>query len=182
MTPEVRHETPAREVTGWHLRAGLLVCALLAVAVAVAGETSQRLGPVSVVGTALLVLGTVLLPGTAFPTAFLVVLCLPVLDRSEPSLLGLVVLAALLHAVHVLAALCALGPPPTRFVVTVLLPSLRRWAVSQVLALPVVVAVWWAATSGVRRSGVTDAVEVGAGVLAAVLVFGTIALARRCLR
>ncbi|MFP5347994.1 MAG: hypothetical protein ACLGIA_13330 [Actinomycetes bacterium] len=182
MRRELHRDARAREVTGWHLRAGLLACALLAVAVSVGGETSERLGLVSVVGTGLLVLGAVVLPGTAFPTALLVVLCLPLLDRPEPSLPGLVALAALLHAVHLLAALCALGPPQTRFAVAALLASLRRWAVSQVLALPVVVAVWWVAGSGVRQSGVADAVEVGAGVLAAVLVFGTVALARRRLR
>jgi hypothetical protein len=169
-------------ISGWQLRGALVVCALLAVAVAVAGETAERLTVVSLAGSAVLIAGMVLLPSSLFTTAFLVVLCLPVLDRPEPPLLGLVVVAALVHAVHLLAALTAVGPPSTRYAVAALVPSARRWAVCQALAIPVVAGVWWTDTSQMEGGGVSDRVEVAAGVLAAVLLFGTVALARRRMR
>lgn len=171
----------AQSVTGWHLRGLLLVCVLSAVAMVVRGEVPERLGMVSLVGTVLLVAATVLLPGSLAPTALLVAVGLAVLGRAEPSLLGLVVVAALMHAVHLLCGICALGPPATRFELAALLPTARRWALAQAVALPVVLAVWWA-RSDQRGAGVSEATEVWAGVLTAVLLFGAVALARRRMR
>lgn len=168
-----------RVLTGSNLRALLAVCCLLAVAVVVAGETSQRLSTWSIVLTAVLVAGTVLLPGTAFPTAFLVVVVLATMDRVDPSALRLLSTAALLHAVHLLAGLCALGPRTTRFARAALAPTLRRWALAQLVALPVLVAVRMVDRAGLAAVGVQDWVEVGAGALAVLVLLGAVALARR---
>lgn len=170
------------QVPGWWLRAILLLVCLLAVAVVVQGEAAQRLGPVSVIGAALVIAGTVLLPGTAMTTAFLVVLAAAVLDRQDPSVVRVVLAASLLHAVHLLAALCALGPPSTRYDVAGLLPSARRWAVAQVVALPVAVGAGLAGRVGLPAGLAGPAVPAAAGLLAVVLVFGTVALARRAAR
>lgn len=171
-----------RQLSGWQLRALLAATTALAVATAVGGETAERLGPLSVLGTLALVLGMLALPGTAMTTAFLLVLGLAVLDRADPWLPQLVALAALLHAVHLLAGLCALGPPSTRFDVAALVPTLRRWALAQPASLPVVAAVWWVGRRGGPGSGVPDVVEAAAGLVALLVLLALVALARRRLR
>lgn len=166
-------------LTGWQLRALLTGCCVLAVAVVVAGETDQRLGTWSLVLTAALVAGTVLLPGTAFPTAFLVVLVVATVDWGNPSVVRLLLTAGLLHAVHLLAGLCALGPGSTRFARAALAPTLRRWVLAQLVASPVVVAVRLVDGAGLTRVGVDDWVEVGGGVAAVLVLLGAVVLARR---
>jgi hypothetical protein len=91
------------------------------------------------------------------------------------------VLAALMQAIHVVAGLAALGPPATRFELSALVPSARRWALSQALAVPVVVVVWWARSGG-AATGVSDRTEVLAGVIALLVLFATAGLARRRMR
>lgn len=175
-------ELPGRELSGWLLRGVLLCVSLMAVALAVQGETSSRLGTVSVVGTVVVLVGTVLLPASLAPGVLIAVLALTVLDRDPAPLAVLVSMAALAHAIHLLAGLCALGPPSTRYRVAGLVPTARRWAVAQAAALPVVVVAWWAAGAASRGAGVGDRVEVGAGVAALLLLAGLVVLARRRMR
>ncbi|HEX5535015.1 MAG TPA: hypothetical protein VFX33_14840 [Actinomycetales bacterium] len=168
-------------VTGWQLRGVLLALVLAAVALVVVGEVHERLGVVSLVGTVLLVVATVALPGSLGPTLLLLALGGAALGREVSSLPLLMLLAALMHAIHLVAGMAALGPPTTRFEVSALVPSARRWALSQALAVPVVVVVWWARSGG-AATGVSDRTEILAGVVAVLVLFATAGLARRRMR
>ena len=185
MTTEAVTKTPGTgtraAVTGWQLRGLLLVLVLAAVALVVVGEVDQRLGVVSLVGTVLLVVATVTLPGSLAPTLLLLALGGAALGRSVSSLPLLMVLAALMYAIHRGAGLAALAPPAARFEVSGFLPTLRRWARSQALAVPVFLVVWWA-RSGRPATGVPDRTEVLGGLVALLVLFGTAGLARRRMR
>jgi hypothetical protein len=161
-----------RLVSGWQLRALTAATVVLAGVLAVAGDAGTRLGPLSLVAGMVVVAGTALVPTTAAPTLGLLVIVGVVVDRSPP-LAVVVVLAGLLHAVHLSASWCAAVPPSARLPVVALVPTVRRWALSQVLAGPVVLGVALAG-GGTGRSTVA---ALGAGVvllLLALLVMRTV--------
>jgi len=182
VTTSAGTSTSARAtISGWQLRGVLLALVLLAVALVVAGQVHERLQVISLVGTVLLVLATVALPGSVGPTLLLLALGAAALGRDISSLPLLMLLAALMYAIHLVAGIAALGPPSTRYELSALAPTVRRWALSQALAVPVVVAVWWA-RSGHAGSGVSDRTEMLAGVVAVLVLFITAGLARRRMR
>jgi len=140
-----------RLLSGIQLR--LLACAavVLAATVSVAGDAGTRLAPLSVLGGLVVVAGTALAPTTPFPTLGLLLLAGVVVDRGPPLWL-IMVIAGLLHAVHLLASWCAAVPPAARMQAVALLPTVRRWALAQVLTVPVAAGV--ALTAGdPSRSG-----------------------------
>lgn len=127
---------PRAVVTGLQLRlvVGALAVALLLTASIGAGEDRLRL----VTGAVALVVavGVAASPTSPLPTLFSAVIALMLLDAPVP--LWLVLPAgALLHAVHVGASWCAVVTPRAQVELVVLLPSLRRWALTQLLLVPV---------------------------------------------
>ncbi|GAB2691276.1 hypothetical protein [Thalassiella azotivora] len=185
MRPDAPRDAPAgtrpdaRRLTGLHLRALLATTAVLALLVALTGAP-EPLDPWTLVLSTLIVAGTTLAPASLVPTAFLLLVAAGVLFRGDAGPVQLVLLAALLHAVHLLASLCALGTPRTAYEPAALVPSLRRWALAQVVVLPV--AVTAALVADDAAGGLPDAVLVAAGLGALAVVVGTVALGRRRVR
>ncbi len=123
-------------VTGWALRAvvGVLaVAAVLAVVVAAGGSGLRLLGMLVLVGV---VVGMLVSPTSPLATVFVLVAALVVLDAGRSPWLALPV-GALLHAVHVGVAWCAVVPPSAQVDAAALRPSVVRWLLTQALCLPV---------------------------------------------
>lgn len=141
-----------RLVTGWALRAAVgvvAVAAVLVVVVAAGGSGLRLLAMLVLVG---IVVGMLASPTSPLATVFVLVAALVVLDAGRSSWLALPV-GALLHAVHVGVAWCAVVPPGAQVEAAALRPSLVRWLLAQVLCLPVAAVVllaggaadpgWW---------------------------------------
>lgn len=128
--------TPGLVVTGTQLRlvVGTLAVALLLLVSLGAGE--DRLGPVTGAVALALAVGAAASPTSPLPTVLALVVGLMVLDAPVPVWLVLPA-GALLHAVHVGASWCAVVAPRAQLEARVLLPSLRRWALTQLLLVPV---------------------------------------------
>ena len=171
---------PGRLVSGAGLRAATAWLVLVAAVVAVAGDSAGRFAPLSVLAGVLVLAGTALAPTTPVPTLGLLALAAVVVDRDLP-LWHVVLLAGLLHAVHLLVAWCAAVPVGARLPVSALGPTVRRWALAQLLALPVALGVAVGTPSGDRGRG-TGA----AAVLAALALLGVslvlVRLARAAVR
>lgn len=145
---------PPRLVTGWALRAvvGVLAVAAVLVVVVAAGGSGLRL--VAMLVLVGVVVGMLVSPTSPLPTIFVLVAALVVLDAGPSPWLALPV-GALLHAVHVGVAWCAVVPPGAQVEAAALRPSLARWVLAQVLCLPVAAVVlgtrgagdpgWWSA-------------------------------------
>jgi hypothetical protein len=167
--PQVR----GPEVSGTALRVVLAAAGAALVLSVVGAAPEGRLTAGS------LVLGTALLtwvaasPASPAPTALLLLALVVAVDTGPASGPLLLVQGALACAVHLLAALCALGPRETRYEAAALAPSLRRWGLAQAVCAPVVLAAWLA-----PRGGVAGA-DVAAGLLGLALVAGLAALALR---
>ncbi len=171
-----------RVLTGLQLRVGVAALAVLAMlAVVLVGGGGLRLLSTAV-GVALIV-GMVVSPTSPLPTMFVLAVALVMLDAGPSPWLALPV-GALLHAVHVGAAWCAVVQPRGQVEPAALVPSLRRWGLTQLLCLPAAAVVlvlagspgpptagWVAAVSGV--------VMVGAGTLVALMSLWTVRRGRR---
>lgn len=169
--PEVDGLGPT--VSGVALRAAVAAVGLLSVLVVVVAAGGGGLRALAVLLLALLVAGMVVLPVSPLPTVFVVVAALVVLDGQVP-LWVVVPVGGLLHAVHVGVAWCAVVPPRARVERRALLPSVRRWALAQVLCLPV------AAGSVLVAPGGLDGTwaQVATAVAALALVAAGVVLAR----
>lgn len=163
---------PGRSLSGAQLRAAAALLVLLSAAVAVAGDSADRFSAPSVLAGLLVVAGTALAPTTPVPTLGLLALAAVVVDRS-PALWHVVLLAALLHAVHLLVSWCAAVPVRARLPVSALGPTVHRFAVAQLLAAPAALAVAVGAPS--PAAGASGAAAVAAGI---VLVAVSVLLAR----
>lgn len=143
---------PPRLVTGWALRAvvGVLaLAAVLPVVVAAGGSGLRLLGMLVLLGV---VVGMLVSPTSPLATVFVLLGALVVLDAGRSPWLALPV-GALLHAVHVGVAWCAVVPPAAQVEAAALWPSVLRWLLTQVLCLPVAAVVlltgraggsgWW---------------------------------------
>lgn len=160
---------PGRLVSGADLR-GVTVClVLVAAGVAVAGDAAGRFAPASVLAGLLVLAGTALAPTTPVPTLGLLVLVAVALDRQLP-LWHVVLLAALLHGVHLMVAWCAAVPVRARLPVAALRPTALRWAWAQVIALPVALTVGLVTPSTTTGDGVAAALAGAAIVLLSVLL------------
>jgi hypothetical protein len=175
---------PRAVVSGLQLRlvVGTLAVALLLVVSLGAGEDS--LGPVTGAVALAVAVGAVVSPTSPLPTVLALVVGLMALDAPLPAWLVLPV-GALLHAVHVGASWCAVVAPRAQVEGRVLLPSLRRWALTQLLLLPVAAVLLAGPTlrdlglvAGLRGLSSTLAGVVLAG-LGVVLVVLTVAAVRR---
>lgn len=161
-----------RVVTGHGLRVALAAgCVALVLALVGADPQGRLTVPSAVLGLAL-VTWVVRQPGSPAPTVLLLLAVVVAVDSGPAPGPLLVVQAALAHGVHLLASLCAVGPAATRYEPAALLPSLRRWAVAQLLCAPVVLVAWLAPDPA-------PGMDVVAGLLLAALVGGLVALALR---
>ncbi len=181
--PRDRHWTvdgtrPPWVLTGLQLRAGVAALAVLAMLAAVLPGGGSGLRLLSTAVGVALVVGMVVSPTSPLPTMFVLAVALVMLDAGPRPWLALPV-GALLHAVHVGVAWCAVVEVRGQVEPAALAPSVRRWALTQLLCLPAAavvlvlagspglpVAGWVAAVSGV--------VVVGAGVLVALLSLWTV--------
>ncbi len=166
-------EIHPRLVTGWLLRVvvGVLALAAVLVVVLVAGGSGLRLlGLLVLVGV---VVGMLASPTSPLATVFVVLAALVVLDAPAFPWLALPV-GALLHAVHVGVAWCAVVPPDAEVEVAALWPSVVRWLLTQALCLPVALVVLLVAGGSRAAPGWSGAAAVGAG---AVLVASGVLLA-----
>ncbi len=163
-------------VGGAALRVVLAGAVVTAVALLVVADPASRVTPWAVLVAGLLLAAVVAAPGSGATTIVLLLLAVLVLD-SDPGLLLLPV-AALVHLVHVLAAVAGLGPAATRFEIAALVPTARRYALAQVAVLPVLAV----ALLVPRGGGLPPALEVLAALAAAVLVAVVLVLAGRCRR
>ena len=96
------------------------------------------------------VVGMLVSPTSPLATVFVLVAALVVLDAGRSPWLALPV-GALLHAVHVGVAWCAVVPPAAQVQVAALRPSVLRWLLTQLLCLPVAAVVLL--TGGAGGSG-----------------------------
>jgi len=181
--PAQRHWTvdgtrPARVLTGLQLRAGVAALAVLTMAVAVLPGGGSGLRLVSTAVGVALVVGMVVSPTSPLPTMFVLAVALVMLDAGPSPWLALPV-GALLHAVHVGVAWCAVVQVDGQVEPAALTPSLRRWGLTQLLCLPAAAVVLVLAGSpGLPVAGwvaaVSGAVVVCAGVLVALLSLWTV--------
>lgn len=160
---------PRAVVSGLQLRlvVGTLAVALLLVVSLGAGEDS--LGPVTGAVALAVALGAVVSPTSPLPTVLALVVGLMVLDAPVPAWLVLPV-GALLHAVHVGASWCAVVAPRAQVEGKVLLPSLRRWALTQLLLLPVAAVLLAGPT--LRDLGLVEGLRGLSSILAGVVLAG----------
>ena len=155
-----------RLVSGWALRVVVGVLALtavLVVVVAAGGGGLRVLGLVVLLG---IVVGMLVSPTSPLATVLVLVAALVVLDAGRSPWLALPV-GALLHAVHVGVAWCAVVPPEGGVEAAALRPSVVRWVVTQVLCVPVAVVVLVTGEGG-ARGGWTGPSALAAGLLLAV--------------
>jgi hypothetical protein len=141
-----------RVVTGTALRAAVAVLALTAVLVVVVSAGGSGLRLLGMLVVAGVVAGMVVSPTSPLATVFVLLSALVLLDAGRSPWLALPV-GALLHAVHVGVAWCAVVAPDAQVDLAALRPSAVRWALTQVLCLPVAVVVlltggaggpgWW---------------------------------------
>ncbi len=153
-----------RLVTGWALRAVVAVLALaavLVVVVAAGGGGLRLLGMAVLVGV---VVGMLASPTSPLATVFVLVAALVVLDAPAAPWLALPV-GALLHAVHVGVAWCAVVPPEAEVELAALRPTLVRWLLTQALCLPVALVVVLAAGAAPAPGTWSGLADVGAGVV-----------------
>ncbi len=129
-------------------------------------------------------MGAAAVPTSPLPTMLALLTALMVLDAPLPLWL-LLPIGALVHAVHVGASWCAVVEPRAQLEVRVLRPSLRRWALTQLLLLPVAAVLL--AGPWLHALGASDALRgtssaLSGGVLAGlavVLVVLTVSVVRR---
>lgn len=133
------------------------------------GAGQDRLRLVTGAVALAIAVGAAASPTSPLPTLFVLVIALMVLDAPIPAWLVPPV-GALLHAVHVGASWCAVVGPRAQVQARVLLPSLRRWALTQLLLLPV--AVLLVAGPWLRELGGPDGLSGYASALAGVVLAG----------
>jgi hypothetical protein len=110
---------------------------LFAASIAASGITPH---PALIIAMVALAVGCGYLPDTSIPL-LACLLAVAVLMSGEVQMnVWLVCLPALLHATHLSAALGAVIPASARVERRAIVPSLRRFALAQVIALPVIVA------------------------------------------
>jgi hypothetical protein len=169
--PDVEGLLPT--VSGLVLRAVVGALGLVAVLGVVLAAGGGGLRVLAVVLLLVLVVGMLALPVSPLPTVFVVVAALVVLDAQVP--LWLVVpVGGLLHAVHVGVAWCAVVPPGGRVERAALVPSVRRWALAQVLCLPVALGSALVAPGGLDGAWA----QAGTAVAALVVVAAGVVLVR----
>ncbi len=174
---------PGPVVSGVQLRLVVGTLALALLLVVTLGAGADRLGPVTGAIVLAVAIGAAVLPTSPLPTVLALVVGLMVLDAPVPAWLVLPA-GALLHAVHVGASWCAVVAPRAQLEARVLLPSLRRWALTQLLLLPVAAVLLTGPAlrdlglDGLRGLSSTMAGVVLAG-LGVVLVVLTVAVVRR---
>lgn len=127
---------PARVLTGLQLRVALAVLALGLLLAVTAAAGPDRLRLVTGAVAIAVVVGMAAAPASPLPTLYVLVIVLVVLDGPLPVWAVLPVGSAL-HAVHIGASWCAVVPARAQVEGAVLLPSARRWLLTQVLMLPV---------------------------------------------
>ncbi len=183
-TWESEGKAPGPVVTGLQLRLGVGCLALLVLFSVEVGAGQERFGPLTGPVALAIAVGAAALPTSPLPTMLALLAGLMVLDAPVPLWLLLPV-GALVHAVHVGASWSAVVEPRAQLELRALLPSVRRWAVTQALLVPVVAVLaagpWLRAlgSTGPLRgtsSALAGAVLAGLGVLLVVL---TVVVVRR---
>lgn len=125
-------------VTGRDLRAvlGLASAALLLAALAGAGHTVHPVVVAAFVAAAAVVAA---FPASPAPAAVCVVTVFILLSGAGEFTGWLVVVASLLHTVHVLAGLAEIIPIRARAEVGAVVPTARRWLRTQIWTLPLLI-------------------------------------------
>jgi hypothetical protein len=130
--------TSGRGVWGPDLR-GLLGIAAAGLLFAALAGTGYAFHPLVVLLFVVAAATAAILPATPAPTAVCVLAVFLLLSADVGFTGWVVVVASLLHTVHVLAGLGEVIPIRSRVEVAALAPSIRRWARTQALTLPVLI-------------------------------------------